>query len=77
MSDAILVHVGDLHFGRDADLAQVAALEKFVSELRPDAVCITGDLTQRSRHGELQRARASGAAVRAGRSDADRRGVGR
>lgn len=56
MSDVILVHVADLHFGRDADLAQVAAIEKFVSELRPDVVCLTGDLTQRARHGELQRA---------------------
>lgn len=56
MSDVILVHVADLHFGRDADLVQVAAIEKFVSELRPDVVCVTGDLTQRARHGELQRA---------------------
>lgn len=56
MSDAILVHLADLHFGKDVDLAQVVALEKFVSELRPDAVCITGDLTQRARHGELQSA---------------------
>jgi 3',5'-cyclic AMP phosphodiesterase CpdA len=55
VSDDILVHLADLHFGRDADLTQVAAIEKFVSELRPDAVCITGDLTQRARHGELQR----------------------
>ena len=56
MSDAILVHIADLHFGKDVDLDQVQALEKFVSELRPDAVCITGDLTQRCRHGELQSA---------------------
>lgn len=55
MSDVILVHLADLHFGRDADPVQVAAIEKFVSELRPDAVCLTGDLTQRARHGELQR----------------------
>ena len=55
MNDVIIVHVADLHFGRDADLAQVAAIEKFVSELRPDVVCLTGDLTQRARHGELQR----------------------
>ena len=54
MSDVILVHLGDLHFGHDVDLAQVAAIEKFVSELRPDAVCLTGDVTTRARHGELQ-----------------------
>ena len=57
MSGAILLHLGDLHFGRDADLAQVAAIEKFAGELRPDAICVTGDLTQRARHGELQCAR--------------------
>ena len=56
MSDVILLHVADLHFGRDADLTQVTAIEKFVSELRPDVVCVTGDLTQRARHGEFQRA---------------------
>jgi 3',5'-cyclic AMP phosphodiesterase CpdA len=55
VSDVILVHLGDLHFGHDVDLAQVAAIEKFVSELRPDAVCLTGDVTTRARHGELQR----------------------
>ena len=55
MSDVILVHLADLHFGRDVDLDQIAAIEQFVSELRPDVVCITGDLTQRARHGELQR----------------------
>lgn len=55
MNEVTLVHIGDLHFGRDADLMQVAALEEFVAALRPDAVCITGDLTQRARIGELQR----------------------
>ncbi|HEU4568965.1 MAG TPA: metallophosphoesterase [Gemmatimonadales bacterium] len=56
MSDVTLVHLADLHFGRDADLAQVAAIEGVVAELRPDAVAVTGDLTQRARHGEFQRA---------------------
>lgn len=51
-----LVHISDLHFGRDADLAQIAALEAFVAERSPTAVVISGDLTQRSRHGEYQRA---------------------
>ena len=27
-------------------------------DLRPDAVVVTGDLSQRARHGEFQRARA-------------------
>jgi 3',5'-cyclic AMP phosphodiesterase CpdA len=55
VKEVTIVHVGDLHFGRDADLKQVAALEDLVARLRPDVVCITGDLTQRARIGELQR----------------------
>lgn len=51
-----LVHLSDLHFGRDVDLAQIAALEALIPTLRPTAVVISGDLTQRARHGELQRA---------------------
>lgn len=53
-----LVHVGDLHFGGVADLRQIEALEAMLPDLRPDAVVISGDVTQRARHGELQRARA-------------------
>ena len=53
-----LLHVSDLHFGGLADLEQVEALEQIIPDLRPDAVVITGDLTQRARHGEFQRARA-------------------
>ena len=55
---AQLLHVSDLHFGGLADLEQIEALEQMVPDLRPDAVVITGDLSQRARHGELQRARA-------------------
>jgi 3',5'-cyclic AMP phosphodiesterase CpdA len=51
-----LVHLGDLHFGAHVDLGQVAALERQVPELGPDAVIISGDCTQRARHGEFQRA---------------------
>jgi 3',5'-cyclic AMP phosphodiesterase CpdA len=50
------LQMSDLHFGRDADLAQIAALEELARTLRPDAVAIAGDLTQRARHGEFQRA---------------------
>jgi 3',5'-cyclic AMP phosphodiesterase CpdA len=53
-----LLHVSDVHFGGLADLEQVEALEQIIPDLRPDAVVITGDLTQRARHGEFQRARA-------------------
>ena len=51
-----LAQLSDIHFGRDVDLEQVAVLERFIAEARPDAVILAGDLTQRARHGELQRA---------------------
>ena len=51
-----LAHFSDIHFGRDVDLDQVGVIEQIVAEVRPDAVVIAGDLTQRARHGELQRA---------------------
>lgn len=51
-----ILQMSDLHFGRDADLAQIAALEVLAAELRPNVVAIAGDLTQRARHGEFQRA---------------------
>ena len=53
-----ILHVADLHFGGAADIRQIEALEHMLPELRPDAIVIAGDVTQRSRHGELQRARA-------------------
>jgi 3',5'-cyclic AMP phosphodiesterase CpdA len=53
-----LLHVSDIHFGGLADIQQVEALEKMMPDLRPDAVVLSGDLSQRARHGELQRARA-------------------
>ena len=53
-----LVHIADTHFGGLADLRQIEALEQMIPDLRPDAVVVAGDLSQRARHGELQRARA-------------------
>jgi 3',5'-cyclic AMP phosphodiesterase CpdA len=53
-----LVHVADLHFGGLADIRQIEALEAMLPDLRPDAVVIGGDMSQRARHGEFQRARA-------------------
>lgn len=52
------MHLSDLHFGGVADLAQIEALETLVPELEPGAVVISGDVSQRARHGEFQRARA-------------------
>ena len=53
-----LVHLSDPHFGGVADLAQIEAIEALVPDLEPEAIVISGDLSQRARHGEYQRARA-------------------
>ena len=53
-----IVHLSDLHFGGHVDLLQIEALEEFLPSLEPDAVVVSGDVSQRARHGEFQRARA-------------------
>lgn len=53
-----IVHIGDLHFGGVADIPVVEALERILPDLRPDAIVIGGDMSQRARHGEFQRGRA-------------------
>jgi 3',5'-cyclic AMP phosphodiesterase CpdA len=53
-----LLHVSDLHCGGLVAIEQVEALEKMIPDLRPDAVIVSGDVSQRARHGEFQRARA-------------------
>lgn len=53
-----IVHLSDVHFGGVADLAQIEAVEALIPDLAPDVIAISGDLTQRARHGEFQRARA-------------------
>jgi len=54
----VIAHISDLHFGGYADLAQIEALEEFVPSLGATAVVVSGDLTQRARHGEFQAAHA-------------------
>ena len=51
-----LVHLSDLHFGAHCDLAQMEAIEDFLPALAPDAILVSGDLSQRARHGEYQAA---------------------
>ncbi|MFQ6047193.1 MAG: metallophosphoesterase family protein [Gemmatimonadales bacterium] len=53
-----IVHISDPHFGGLADPAQVAAVEELVPDLEPRVVVLSGDLTQRARHGEFQAAKA-------------------
>lgn len=49
-------HVSDLHFGRPAVPAQIEAIEATIQDEKFDVVAISGDLSQRSRSGEFQRA---------------------
>ena len=51
-----LVHLSDLHFGRD-DPAILAPLQTFIRQIRPALVAISGDLTQRARTREFTAAR--------------------
>jgi 3',5'-cyclic AMP phosphodiesterase CpdA len=46
-----VVHLSDLHFGR-VDAAILAPLTKFIAEVKPDLVAVSGDLTQRARTAE-------------------------
>ncbi len=49
-------HVSDLHFGRPAVPAQIEAIERVIQDEKFDVVAISGDLSQRARAGEFQRA---------------------
>ncbi len=52
-----LIHLSDIHFGR-VDHQLVVPLIKFVHELTPDVVVVSGDLTQRARAAQFKEARA-------------------
>ena len=58
MTTVSVCHVSDLHFGQPAVPEQIDAIEHIIQERNFDVVAISGDLTQRSRSGEFQRARA-------------------
>jgi 3',5'-cyclic AMP phosphodiesterase CpdA len=51
-------HVSDLHFGWPAVPEQIEAIEQIIAVKKYDVVAISGDLTQRARAGEFQRAAA-------------------
>jgi 3',5'-cyclic AMP phosphodiesterase CpdA len=55
-SSVTIVHLSDLHFGGYADLKQIEALEEFLPSFNPTVIVVSGDLSQRARHGELQAA---------------------
>ena len=52
-----VLHVSDLHFGRPASSERLDALRALILELEPDAVAISGDLTQRCWKSEFAQAR--------------------
>ncbi len=56
-ADAVtIVHISDLHFGVHADLAQIEALDALLPTFGATAVVVSGDVSQRARHGEFQAA---------------------
>ena len=52
-----LLHVSDLHFGRSSVAAQVDGVERLWESEKFDAIVVSGDLSQRTRTGEFERAR--------------------
>jgi len=52
-----LFHCSDLHFGHPAVPEQYEAIEAIIADRDYDVVAVSGDLTQRARSGEFQRAR--------------------
>ena len=53
-----LFHVSDLHFGQPAVPEQIEAIEGIIQQSKFDVVVISGDVSQRARAGEFQRAAA-------------------
>ena len=53
----IVLHASDLHFGKPHRPAVSEAILHFVTEHGPDAIVISGDLTQRAKVGEYRAAR--------------------
>ncbi|MDZ7632450.1 MAG: metallophosphoesterase [Gemmatimonadaceae bacterium] len=51
-----ILHVSDLHFGRPAVPLQIDAIEVLIQDEQFDVVAISGDVSQRARTGEFQRA---------------------
>jgi 3',5'-cyclic AMP phosphodiesterase CpdA len=52
----VLLHISDTHFGTE-EQAVVAGVQKLVREQRPDAVILSGDITQRARGSQFAAAR--------------------
>jgi 3',5'-cyclic AMP phosphodiesterase CpdA len=55
---ATIAHISDLHFGRPSVVERLDALKEFIAAIQPDAVAVSGDLTQRCSKREFSKARA-------------------
>ena len=53
-----IFHVSDLHFGQPCDPDLIEAIESHVQDGKYEVVAVSGDLSQRARAGEFQRAKA-------------------
>ena len=51
-----LMHLSDIHFGREDRLA-LAETRKFAERIKPDAIIVAGDITQKGRRSEFAAAR--------------------
>ncbi|CAN5665300.1 metallophosphoesterase family protein [soil metagenome] len=54
---AKVLHISDLHFGRPASSKKLEILEDCIRRIGPDAIAVSGDLTQRCTNGEFVQAR--------------------
>lgn len=52
-----IAHISDLHFGREDELV-VEGLLRALFDAGPDAIVVSGDLTQRAKKGQFRKARA-------------------
>lgn len=50
-----IIHISDLHFGA-SDRARADALQRAISQIKPDLVVVSGDLTQRGRTQQYKQA---------------------
>ncbi len=53
---SVLLHISDTHFGTE-DAPVAAALQAFAHDLKPDALVLSGDITQRARSAQFAAAR--------------------
>ena len=56
MKPVRILHVSDLHFGRPVDSTMIESIESHIANDAYDVVAVSGDVSQRARAGEFQRA---------------------